>query len=167
VTENGDPVAVVVVQSHVAKPDEIATVPHPVMVAAPYLKAIVPVAAERTEAVRCTTPPAVIELSALVRDGLAALLNPTTILIEADFVTPTVSVAITRIAYVPVETLDDAETTPELLIVIPETVEESETLATDHVQDEVEPVPPLIVGVEVFEVPKDVEIPGYEIEILG
>lgn len=57
--------------------------------------------------------------------------------------------------------------TPELLIVIPETVDESDAFTTDHVHDVVEPVPPEIVGVEVFEVPKVVEIPGYEREMLG
>jgi hypothetical protein len=68
---------------------------------------------------------------------------------------------------VPVDTLEEAVTTPELSTVIPETADESETLATDHVHDEVEPVPPPMVGVDVLDVPKDVEIPEYESEILG
>jgi hypothetical protein len=99
-------------------------------------------------------------LSALVTVGLAALLRPTTTFTVTDFVTPTVSVAVTRIAYVPVATADEAETTPVLLMVIPETFEESDTFTTDHVHDEVDPVPPVIVGVDVFEVPNVVEIPG-------
>jgi hypothetical protein len=66
-----------------------------------------------------------------------------------------------------VETLDETETTPELLIVIPETVEESEIFTTDQLHEVVDPVPPLSVGVEVLAVPKVVEIPGYESEILG
>jgi hypothetical protein len=46
------------------------------------------------------------------------------------------------------------------LIVIPETVEESEALATDQLHEDWDPVPPLIVGVEVFAVPKEVDTPG-------
>jgi hypothetical protein len=68
---------------------------------------------------------------------------------------------------VPVARFDATETTPELLIVIPATLEESDVLTTDQVHDEVEPVPPLIVGVEVFAVPNEVDIPGYESTMLG
>jgi hypothetical protein len=53
-----------------------------------------------------------------------------------------------------------AVTTPALLIDIPETVDESETLTIAHVQEDEDPVPPVIVGVEVFEFPKVVDIPG-------
>jgi hypothetical protein len=73
------------------------TVPQPEIVDDPTLNAMVPVAAAKTLAVRCTTPPAVIELSALVTAGLAALLRPTTMLRDAVFVIPTVSVAVTVI----------------------------------------------------------------------
>lgn len=55
---------------------------------------------------------------------------------------------------------DEADTTPELLIVIPETVDESDAFTIDQLHDDCEPDPPLIVGVEVFAVPNDVEIPG-------
>jgi hypothetical protein len=50
---------------------------------------------------------------------------------------------------------------------MPETVEESELFLTDQVQALEDPVPPEIVGVEVFEVPNVVDIPGYEIVISG
>jgi hypothetical protein len=73
---------------------------------------------------------------------------------------PTVSVTEILIEYVPVGSEEDALTTPELLIVIPETVDESEAFTTLHVHDDCDPVPPLIVGVEVFAVPNEVEIPG-------
>ena len=98
--------------------------------------------------------------STLETVGLAAPLSPTTILTSADFVTPTVSVAVTRIEYVPVAVLEAAVTTPELLIVIPETAEASEALPIDQAQDEVALVPPEIEGVEVCAVPNVVEIPG-------
>lgn len=58
------------------------------------------------------------------------------------------------------ETDDEAEITPELLIVIPETVDESDAFTIDQLHDDCEPVPPLIVGVDVFAVPNEVEIPG-------
>jgi hypothetical protein len=94
-TEYGEPAAEGVVQSQVALPLEIDTDPQPVIVVAPYLRAKVPVADARTVAVNRTTPPAVIEPTELVIEGLAALLNPTTTLSRTDFVIPTVSVAVT------------------------------------------------------------------------
>jgi hypothetical protein len=53
------------------------------------------------------------------------------------------------------------------LIVIPLTVELSDALTTDQLHDELEPVPPEIVGVEVLAVPNVVETLGYESEIDG
>jgi hypothetical protein len=47
-------------------------------------------------------------------------------------------------------------------MVIPLTVELSEALTTAQLQEELDPVPPEIVGVEVFAVPKVVEMLGYE-----
>ena len=60
----------------------------------------------------------------------------------------------------PVAVLAEAVTTPDELMLIPETVAESELRAICQVQDEEDPVPPLIEGVEVLAVPKVVDIPG-------
>ena len=54
-----------------------------------------------------------------------------------------VSVAVTVIEYVPAVVELDAVTTPELLIVTPDTAEPSEVFATDQVID---PVPPVLVN---------------------
>lgn len=148
-------------------PLEIATLPQLVIVVAPYLKAIVPVAEARTDALKRITPPAVVELTELVIEGLAALLNPTVTLTSADLVIPTVSVAVTCIEYVPLAVFVAAETTPEPLMEIPVTAEASDAFAIVQPQDEVEPVPPVTDGVEDLAVPNVVEIPGYEIAMLG
>ena len=67
----------------------------------------------------------------------------------------------------PVAVLVAAVTTPELLIEIPVTAEASDALAIAQLQEDDEPVPPEIEGVEDLAVPKVVEIPGYERAILG
>ncbi len=167
VTVNGDPLEVAGVHAQVATPAEIATVPHPVIVVLPYLKAIDPVALATTVARRLIVPPAVVAVLSAETVVDAPPLTPTTIERSADCVIPTVSVVFTRIAYEAAARFEATETTPEELMVIPLTVELSEAFTTDHVQDELEPVPPEIDGVDVFAVPKVVETLGNEREIDG
>jgi hypothetical protein len=143
-----------------AEPEVIVTVPQPVIVVLPNLNAIVPVAPVTTVALNSIDPLTVVAV--LLADMVVAAppLSPTTTGKRTDLVTPTVSVALTRIEYVAAARLDETETTPEELIVIPLTVELSEVLTTDQLQEEVDPVPPEIVGVEVFADPKVVETLG-------
>jgi hypothetical protein len=61
---------------------------------------------------------------------------------------------------VPTDVEPEAVTTPDELIVIPETEEASEVFAILQLHEEVEPVPPEMDGVELLALPKVDEISG-------